>query len=60
MTIAYGKFTYQVAKWTVVPPSDTSVLRDRGYDLVLTTCHPPYFATHRLIVWATLVGFTFK
>jgi sortase A len=49
----YGKFRYAVAKTTTVLPSDTSVLFDRGYGLVLTTCTPPYSASHRLIVWAT-------
>ena len=28
-------------------------LFDRGYGLVLTTCTPPYSASHRLVVWAT-------
>ncbi len=50
----YARFRYAVAKKTTVAPSDISVLRDRGYGLVLTTCDPPYSASHRLIVWATL------
>jgi sortase A len=50
----YGKFRYAVAKTTTVRPSDIGVLRDRGYGLVLTTCTPPYSASHRLVVWATL------
>jgi sortase A len=50
----YAKFRYEVAKTTTVDPSDTGVLLDRGYGLVLTTCTPPYSAAHRLIVWATL------
>jgi sortase (surface protein transpeptidase) len=37
-----------------VQPDDVSVLLDRGYGLVLTTCTPPYSASHRLIVWAAL------
>jgi len=41
-------------KTTVVRPDDIGVLRDRGYGLVLTTCTPPYSASHRLIVWAVL------
>jgi len=56
----YGRFTYAVAKLTRVPPTDVSVLYDRGYALVLTTCDPPYSASHRLIVWAKATGFTFK
>jgi sortase A len=50
----YGKFRYKVAKTTTVDPADTTVLADRGFGLVLTTCTPPYSAAHRLIVWATL------
>ncbi len=50
----YGRFRYTVAKTTEVRPSDISVLRDRGYALVLTTCTPPYSAAYRLIVWASL------
>ena len=50
----YAKFRYAVAKETTVDPTDISVLNDRGYGLVLTTCTPPYSAAHRLIVWATL------
>jgi sortase A len=50
----YARFRYGVAKTTVVQPDDVSVLRDRGYGLVLTTCTPPYSASHRLIVWAVL------
>ena len=50
----YARFRYAVAKTTVVLPNDVSVLRDRGYSLVLTTCTPPYSASHRLIVWAVL------
>jgi len=50
----YARFRYAVAKTTVVLPDDVGVLRDRGYSLVLTTCTPPYSASHRLIVWAVL------
>jgi sortase A len=54
----YARFRYTVAKLTVVEPSDTTVLLDRGYALVLTTCTPMYSASHRLIVWAKLRSFT--
>jgi sortase A len=50
----YARFRYGVAKITTVDPTDTGVLSDRGYGLVLTTCTPPYSAAHRLIVWAKL------
>lgn len=51
----YAHFRYAVVKTTVVKPDDVSVLSDRGYALVLTTCTPPYSASHRLIVWGRLV-----
>ena len=50
----YARFHYVVVKTTTVDPTDTGVLLDRGYALVLTTCTPPYSAAHRLVVWATL------
>lgn len=56
----YGRFVYRVVKRTVTRPSDTTVLRDRGYDLVLTTCHPPYSAARRLVLWAKLKRFAFR
>jgi sortase A len=56
----YGRFVYRVAKLTTVLPSDVGVLYDRGYGLVLTTCTPPYSASHRLVVWASATGFTLK
>jgi sortase A len=56
----YGHFVYSVAKITTVLPSDVGVLYDRGYALVLTTCTPPYSASHRLVVWASATSFTLK
>jgi len=50
----YGRFTYKVEKLTEVAPEDVSVLADRGYGLVLTTCTPLYSAERRLVVWARL------
>lgn len=51
----YAKLRYKVERTTVVRPDDIGVLYDRGYGLVLTTCTPPYSASHRLIVWSSLV-----
>ncbi len=56
----YGRFTYRVTKLTRVRSSDVTVLADRGYGLVLTTCDPPYSAARRLIVWGRSTGFTFR
>ena len=50
----YARFRYAVVKTTVVLPTDIGVLNDRGYALVLTTCTPMYYASHRMIVWAQL------
>jgi sortase A len=57
METPYARFVYEVAKTTTVLPDDVSVLYDRGYGLVLTTCTPRYSASHRLIVWGRLVSF---
>lgn len=54
----YARFRYSVVKKTVVRPADISVLFDRGYALVLTTCTPPYSASHRLIIWGALESLT--
>jgi sortase A len=56
----YAQLEYAVDQLTTVAPSQISVLADRGYDLVLTTCNPPYSAAQRLIVWASLRSFTFR
>jgi sortase A len=56
----YGRFIYRVARLTTVLPSDVGVLSDRGYGLVLTTCTPPYSASHRLVVWASAAGFRLR
>jgi sortase A len=60
VTTPYARLRYAVAKKTVVEPSDVTVLYDRGYDLVLTTCHPPYSARSRLIIWGKLQGFMLR
>ena len=54
METPYARFEYEVGKTTVVLPTDVTVLADRGYGLVLTTCTPRYSASHRLIVWGKL------
>ncbi|HEV7390472.1 MAG TPA: class E sortase [Burkholderiales bacterium] len=44
---------YRVRHMHVVRPTNVGVTRDTGYDrLVLTTCHPPRTAIHRLVVTA--------
>jgi sortase A len=60
VTTPYARLRYTVARKTVVKPSDVTVLYDRGYDLVLTTCHPPYSARSRLIIWGRLDNFVLR
>ena len=60
MEMPYGRFTYSVARIATVLPNDVQVLYDQRYALVLTTCTPRYSASHRLVVMATLAGFTFR
>lgn len=57
LEMPYGTFRYRVYYHRVVLPSDWSILRRRPYEkLVLTACHPLYSASHRLAVFAHLVG----
>lgn len=56
-----GTCTYQVSGTpTTVLPSDTSVVSNTPgkFEVTLTTCTPKYFATHRLVVHATMVSST--
>jgi LPXTG-site transpeptidase (sortase) family protein len=53
LRMPYGTVSYSVTGERSVLPNDWSILRDRGYHrLVLSTCDPPGYATHRLIVFA--------
>lgn len=50
-------FTYRVTGERVVVPTDWHILRYPGYEeLVLSTCHPVYSASHRLVVFARLAA----
>lgn len=50
-------FTYRVTGERVVTPTDWRILRYPGYEeLVLSTCHPVYSASHRLVVFARLAA----
>ena len=51
----YGTFRYEVLGHAIVPASDWSIVRNRGYDaLVLSACHPLFSASHRWVVFARL------
>jgi sortase A len=57
LEVPYGTFTYRVVRHYVVRDSQVSVLRDHGREILrLQACHPRFFATHRYIVDAKLVG----
>lgn len=59
LQVPYGVFTYRVFRHYVVPATDVSELRDHGHEILrLQACHPRFFATHRYIVDARLVGVT--
>ena len=52
----YGRFTYEVERTQIVPPSATYVTRRVKHDrLVLTACHPLYSAAQRIVIFARLV-----
>jgi sortase A len=55
VTTPSGSFRYEVTEKRVVSPRDRSVLKPTAEpSLTLTTCHPAYRATERLIVRAVL------
>lgn len=59
LELPYGTFEYAVTGQRVVRATDTKVLESKGYEqLALQACHPRFFATHRLIAYAKVIGFT--
>jgi LPXTG-site transpeptidase (sortase) family protein len=61
LRLPYGRVSYSVMGERSVLPSDWSILRDRGYHrLILSTCDPPGYATHRLIVFARETSFELR
>jgi sortase A len=57
MTMPYGTFTYEVIGHQTVLPSDWAILQPRSFEeIVLSACTPVYSASHRLVVYARLVG----
>jgi sortase A len=53
----YGTYIYRVEKKRIVNPDDLSVKRKVRYDrLMLSSCHPPYSAAKRYIVFARFVA----
>jgi len=57
LEVPYGTFTYRVTRHYVVPADQVSILQNHGREILrLQACHPRFFATHRYIVDARLVG----
>jgi sortase A len=57
ITTREGQFKYQVTQSKVVGPDDSSVLNPTPDNrLTLTTCHPRFTASQRLVVIASLEG----
>lgn len=57
LEMPYATFVYRVQKTEIVDPSEIGVVRDVGYErLVLSSCHPLYSASERLIVYARMVS----
>ncbi len=55
VTMPYGRFTYEVERTRIVPPTATWVTQKVSYDrLVLSACHPLYSAEQRIVVFARL------
>jgi sortase A len=49
----YGTFRYVVTRHRIVPATDVAVLRSGDRErLILQSCHPRFYATHRYLVYA--------
>lgn len=49
----YGTFRYRVTRHRIVGATDVAVLRSSDREqLILQSCHPRFFATHRYLVYA--------
>jgi sortase A len=59
LEMPYGTFRYRVYYQKIVVDNDWSILVKRPYEkLVLSACHPLYSATHRIVTFGRLVGFS--
>lgn len=57
-TVVYRGKTYRYAfvRTIIVDPTDVSVLKDGRADMTFTACHPPGFATNRIVAQWDLVS----
>jgi sortase A len=59
LEMPYATFVYRATRHTIVPADDMAVLRSPLHEvLILQACHPRFFATHRYLVYASLVDVT--
>ena len=57
LELPYGSVEYRVTGQRIVDDNDLSVLESRGREeLVLQACHPRFFASQRLLVYARPVA----
>lgn len=55
--LPYGTFTYRATRHYIVAATAVNALKDTGTEILrLQACHPRFFATHRYLVDAKLVG----
>ena len=55
--LPYGTFTYRATRHYIVASTAVNALQDTGTEILrLQACHPRFFATHRYLVDAKLVG----
>jgi sortase A len=59
LELPYATIEYAITGSRVVPASQTSVLKSKGYEqLVLQACHPRFFASHRYLAYAKPIRVT--
>lgn len=59
LELPYGTFEYRITGKRIVSASKTSELKSRGFEqLALQACHPRFFASQRIIAYATPVAVT--
>ncbi|NUT55322.1 MAG: class E sortase [Thermoleophilia bacterium] len=59
LELPFATFEYRVTGSRIVDAAQTSVLKSKGHEqLVLQACHPRFFASHRLLVYARPVRVT--
>jgi sortase A len=53
LELPYATIEYAITGSRIVPASQTSVLKSKGYEqLLLQACHPRFFASHRYLAYA--------